>query len=33
MLEIVYTGLLVAAILAAGWFSLYVVVKLFKGQG
>lgn len=33
MLEVVYTGLLVAAILAAGWFSFYVVYKLFKGQG
>lgn len=33
MLEIVYTGLLVAAIVAAGWFSVYVVYKLFKGQG
>jgi hypothetical protein len=33
MLEVVYTGLLVAAIAAAGWFSIYVVYKLFKGQG
>lgn len=33
MLEYVYTGLLVAAVAAAGWFSIYVVYKLFKGQG
>jgi hypothetical protein len=33
MLEVVYTGLLVVAIVAAGWFSFYVVYKLFKGQG
>lgn len=32
MLEIFYTGLLVLAIAAAGWFSFYVVYKLFKGQ-
>ena len=33
MLEIVSTGMLVLAIAAAGWFSFYVVYKLFKGQG
>jgi len=33
MLEVVYTSLLVLAIAAAGWFSFYVVYKLFKGQG
>ncbi|MEY2964798.1 MAG: hypothetical protein RL134_983 [Actinomycetota bacterium] len=33
MLEIVYTGLLVLAILFITWFSGYVVYKLFKGQG
>jgi hypothetical protein len=33
MLEIVYTGLLVLAILVITWFSGYVVYKLFKGQG
>ena len=33
MLEIVYTGLLVLAILLITWFSGYVVYKLFKGQG
>jgi len=33
MVEVFYTGLLVAAIAAAGWFSFYVVFKLFKGQG
>jgi len=32
MLEIFYTSLLVIAVAAAGWFSLYVVYKLFKGQ-
>ena len=32
MLEIFYTGLLVIAIATAGWFSFYVVYKLFKGQ-
>lgn len=32
MLEIVYTGLLVLAILFITWFSGYVVYKLFKGQ-
>jgi len=33
MLEVVYTTLLVLAIAVAGWFSFYVVYKLFKGQG
>jgi hypothetical protein len=33
MLEIVYTGLLVLAILMIIWFSGYGVYKLFKGQG
>jgi hypothetical protein len=33
MLEIVYTGLLVLAVLFITWFSGYVVYKLFKGQG
>jgi hypothetical protein len=33
MLEIVYTGLLVLAILFITWFSGYVLYKLFKGQG
>jgi hypothetical protein len=33
MLEIVFTGLLVFAILFITWFSGYVVYKLFKGQG
>ena len=33
MLEIVYTGLLVLAILFITWFSGYGVYKLFKGQG
>ncbi len=33
MLEIVYTSLLIIAVGAAGFFSFYVVAKLFKGQG
>lgn len=33
MVEVVYTGLLVAALLAAGWVSFIVVYRLFKGQG
>ena len=33
MVEVVYTSLLVLAVAAAGWFSIYVVYKLFKGQG
>ena len=32
MLEVVYTGLLVLTSLAIGWFSLYVVYKLYSGQ-
>ena len=32
MLEVVYTGILVAAFLVIGWFSLYVVYKLYQGQ-
>ena len=31
-LELVYTGLLVACVLAAGLFSVFVVYRLFKGQ-
>jgi hypothetical protein len=33
MVEVFYTTLLVIACLAAAWFSVYVVYKLFKGQG
>lgn len=33
MLEMVYTGLLVLAILFITWMAGYVVYKLFKGQG
>lgn len=33
MLEILYTGLLVLAILVITWFAAFVVYKLFKGQG
>jgi hypothetical protein len=31
-LEIVFIGLLVAATIAIGWFSVFVVYRLFKGQ-
>lgn len=33
MLEVVYTGLLVAVSILITWFSFYVVYKLYKGQG
>lgn len=32
MLEIIYTGLLVAVSMLIAWFSFYVVYKLYKGQ-
>ncbi len=32
MLELVYTLLLVATFLFIGWFSVYVVYKLYQGQ-
>ncbi len=32
MLELFYTGLLVAAFAFIGWFSIYVVYKLYQGQ-
>lgn len=31
-IEIFYTALLVLSSLLIGWFSVYVVYKLFKGQ-
>ncbi len=31
-LELFYIGLLVAATLTIGWFAVFVVLKLFKGQ-
>jgi hypothetical protein len=31
-LEIFFIGLLVASSLVIGWFSVYVVWKLYKGQ-
>lgn len=31
-IEIAYTSLLVLSSLLIGWFSVYVVYKLFKGQ-
>ena len=31
-LEIFYTALLVATFLIIGWFSVYVVYKLYQGQ-
>ena len=32
MLELVYGLILVAAFLVIGWFSIYVVYKLYQGQ-
>lgn len=32
MLEVVYTGILIAAFLFITWFSVYVVYKLYQGQ-
>ena len=32
MLEAVYTSLLVLSALVIGWFGVYAVYKLFKGQ-
>ncbi|MCW2714904.1 MAG: hypothetical protein JWN88_1951 [Frankiales bacterium] len=32
MLEIVYTGILLLAFLFIGWFSVYVVYRLYQGQ-
>jgi hypothetical protein len=32
VLEVVYTGILVAAFLFITWFSIYVVYKLYQGQ-
>ncbi len=32
VLELVYTLILVAAFLVIGWFSLFVVYKLYQGQ-
>ncbi len=31
-LELFYIGLLVAATVTIGWFAVYVVLKLYKGQ-
>lgn len=31
-LEIFFIGLLVAASIAIGWFAVYVVYKLYRGQ-
>jgi hypothetical protein len=31
-LELFFIGLLVASSIAIGWFAVYVVYKLFKGQ-
>ena len=33
VLEIVYTGLLVLAVVFITWLAGYVVYKLYKGQG
>lgn len=32
VLEIFFTGLLIATVVAVTWFAGYVVYKLFKGQ-
>ena len=32
VLELVYTSLLVLAFLVIGWFSFYVVYRLYRGQ-
>ena len=32
MLEIVYSGILVLAFVFIGWFSFYVIYKLYEGQ-
>ena len=32
MLEVFYTGILVAVFLFITWFSVYVVYKLYQGQ-
>jgi hypothetical protein len=32
VLELVYSGILVLAFLFIGWFSVYVVYKLYQGQ-
>ena len=32
MLEFFYTGLLVVVFAIIGWFSIYVVYKLYQGQ-
>jgi len=32
VLEIVYSGILVLAFLFIGWFSVYVVYRLYQGQ-
>lgn len=33
MVEVFYTGMLIAAMAAAAWVAFYVVYKLFKSQG
>ena len=32
MLELVYTSILILAFLVIGWFSFYVVYRLYRGQ-
>lgn len=32
MVEVIYTGLLIAVFLAVAWFAVFVVYKLFHGQ-
>ena len=32
MVEVFFTGVLVLTTLAGGWFAIYVIYRLFKGQ-
>jgi hypothetical protein len=32
VLDVVFTGLLVAVTILAAWFSIYVVYRLYKGR-
>jgi hypothetical protein len=32
VVEAIFTGVLVLTTLAAGWFAVYVIYRLFKGQ-
>jgi hypothetical protein len=32
VVEVIFTGVLVLTTLAAGWFAIYVIYRLFRGQ-